>query len=290
MTSIRKVLFPVDFSQRCAGAARYVEAFGRLFRPSIDMVHVLPPPHYESISLEVSGPALAEVLAGRKEFAEKQLEGFLAGELKPFAVTRVLLEGDPAGQVVRHARETGASLIVLPTHGYGPFRRFILGSVAAKVLHDSDVPVLTGVHLEEAPPLEAIRFERIVAAVDLRAGSERVLEWAACFARATGAKLIVVHALPSLEGQTGPYFDPAWRESLSAEVTPKLDDMIAQLPVKAERMLVFGDSSKQVCEVAQAEGAGLLVIGREHQHEGLGRLNTHAYSIIRMSPCPVVSV
>ena len=39
----------------------------------------------------------------------------------------------------------------MPTHGYGPFRRFILGSNTAKVLHDADCPVWTGVHVEEIP-------------------------------------------------------------------------------------------------------------------------------------------
>ena len=58
-------------------------------------------------------------------------------------------------------------LIVMPTHGYGPFRRFILGSVTAKVLHDADCPVMTGVHLEEAPPIDTIAFRHVLVAVDL---------------------------------------------------------------------------------------------------------------------------
>jgi len=40
---------------------------------------------------------------------------------------------------------------MMPTHGLGGFRRFLLGSVTAKVLHDADCPVWTGVHLERAP-------------------------------------------------------------------------------------------------------------------------------------------
>jgi hypothetical protein len=34
-------------------------------------------------------------------------------------------------------------MILMPTHGYGPFRQMLLGSVTAKVLHDSKCPVLT---------------------------------------------------------------------------------------------------------------------------------------------------
>jgi hypothetical protein len=40
----------------------------------------------------------------------------------------------------------GADLVMLPTHELGPLRRFLLGSVAAKVLHDESAVVWTGVH------------------------------------------------------------------------------------------------------------------------------------------------
>jgi nucleotide-binding universal stress UspA family protein len=50
-----------------------------------------------------------------------------------------------------HALAENASLIILPTHGYGPFRRFLLGSATAKVLRDADCPVLIGAHMEHAP-------------------------------------------------------------------------------------------------------------------------------------------
>ena len=36
----------------------------------------------------------------------------------------------------------------MPTHGFGPLRRFLLGSVAAKVLHDAQCPVWTSVHTD----------------------------------------------------------------------------------------------------------------------------------------------
>ena len=52
-------------------------------------------------------------------------------------------------KIVELAHESpDQTVILMPTHGYGPFRRFILGSNTAKVLHDADCPVWTGVHLE----------------------------------------------------------------------------------------------------------------------------------------------
>src|SRR5579871_2891263 len=82
----------------------------------------------------------------------------------------------------------------MPTHGYGPFRQFILGSITAKVLHDADCPVWTGVHLERAPQEPSIAFKNIVCAVDLGPQSCKTLEWAAGMQKQFGARLTVVHA------------------------------------------------------------------------------------------------
>jgi hypothetical protein len=55
-------------------------------------------------------------------------------------------------RIVEFAHNNNITLIAMPTHGYGLFRRFLLGSVTAKVLHDADCPIWTGVHMEAAPP------------------------------------------------------------------------------------------------------------------------------------------
>src|SRR5262249_41185418 len=144
------------------------------------------------------------------------LAAFLTDELGHLPVERVVLEGDPASSIVAYASENHADLIVMPTHGYGPFRRFLLGSVTAKVLHDARCPVWTGPHLEQAPVYEDIRFRKVLCAVDLAEGSECVMQWAAAFAREFGAELAVVHAIPGSEVQLGGlYFDPDWRNQMA---------------------------------------------------------------------------
>jgi len=96
----------------------------------------------------------------------------------------------------------------MATHGYGPFRRFLLGSVTAKVLHDAACPVWTGPHLEQAPSYRNIGFHRIVCAIDLAQRSRAVLEWAGRFAREFDAELDIVHVLPHTLVQLGGiYFD-----------------------------------------------------------------------------------
>ena len=155
MLPFKKILFPVDFSQHSMGAAHYAEAFAGRFDADLTVLHVVTIPKYND--LRPSSPA--------EERAH--LEEFLAKELEYFRVHRVLAHGDPATEVLKVAKAQHSDLIMMPTLGSGGFRRFLLGSVTAKVLHDADCPVWTGVHLEQAPPLEKIVFRNFLCAVNL---------------------------------------------------------------------------------------------------------------------------
>ena len=290
MFKINKILLPVDFSERAIGAARYAEALGDYYGAQVTILHVIPAPHYEFGALEAGGSMIGDLYANRRKVLEQQCATFLTKELPKLQAERVVKEGDPSREIVTYANDLGLDLIVMPTHGYGPFRRFVLGSVTSKVLHDADCPVLTGVHLEEAPEPERIHFQTVLAAIDLREHSQQVLRWAHEFAATQKARLIVVHVTPSIEGKAGEYFDPDWRIHLSDQARSAIDKLQAQVGSAAEVVVEAGEAHLAVCELASQQKANLLVIGRGSAAGVFGRLRTHAYSIIRLSPCPVVSV
>jgi len=75
----KKILFPVDFSERCSSAARMVEIFAGRFQAEVTLLHVLEPLSYNDIPVDSSG------------IAEQRLSTFLVDELKHFDVRRVLL-------------------------------------------------------------------------------------------------------------------------------------------------------------------------------------------------------
>jgi nucleotide-binding universal stress UspA family protein len=290
MPSLGRILLPVDFSGRCRGAARYTEVLTGRFGSEVTILHVLPPPHYEISALEVGGSVLNELFANRTAQVRKEMEAYLAEELGGLSVSRVLLEGDPARKIVEYAHSEHINLMIMATHGYGRFRRFILGSVAAKVLHDADCPVWTGVHLEEAPAIESISFRNIAVAVDLGEQSAQALEWGAWLASAFNAALFLVHATPSLEGQAGEYFDADWRVHLAEQAKKGLAELQERAGTNAEMIVESGDAPNAVCAAAGRVHADVLVIGRGSAAGIFGRLRTNAYAIIRQSPCPVVSV
>jgi len=239
--------------------------------------------------MEVGGSVLEELFRTRTEQARKDLDAFLPNELPATICDRTLVEGDPAARIVATAHDLASDLIVMPTHGYGPFRRFILGSVTAKVLHDADCPVWTGVHLE-ASSVDQVHFNHVAAALDLGPSSERTLMWASRFASKVGAKLSLIHSMPNLEGKAGEYFDPNWRKHIEATVREEVASLQGRLGVEAPVLLDSGDPATVVCDVAADIQADVLVIGRGSAAGVFGRLRANAYSIIRQSSCPVVSV
>ncbi|HUE00235.1 MAG TPA: universal stress protein [Bryobacteraceae bacterium] len=287
MKSLSKILLPVDFSERSLGAARYAKTLADRFHSELTLLHILTPPHYEFGALEIGGSMLTELYSNRTEQVEKELETFLAGELAGLDVSRVVLEGDPARQIVEYAHAEKVGLIVMPTHGYGPFRQFILGSITAKVLHDADCPVWTGVHMEEAPQAEPMSFQEIVCAIDLGPQSCKALEWATSMQKEFKGRLTVVHVMANSPA-TGQADERAWEMELAVR-----DDMARlqqRFGTQAELAIEAGDPPHVVCEMAKKRQANLLVIGRGSAAGVFGRLRTNAYGIIRQSPCPVVSV
>jgi nucleotide-binding universal stress UspA family protein len=283
-----KILVPVDFSEQSAGAARYALALAEHFRAELSLLYVRGP-ELEPWAMDVG---LSTPVWRRQplELAQKRLDGFLAEPGGGAGVRRVVMEGDPAQTIVSYAHDLGAALIVMPTHGYGPFRRFLLGSVTAKVLHDAECPVWTGVHLEQAPPIETVRGGNVVCGVDLGPHSRCVVEWAARVVEDLGAGFVVVHAIPALEAEAGEHFDSQWRVRVENQAVERVEDMLRESGVRAEVLVSCGDAPRVVRCAALRYRATLLVIGRGSAAGIFGRLRTNAYAILRESPCPVVSV
>jgi nucleotide-binding universal stress UspA family protein len=262
MFQLRRILFPVDFSDRCRGAAGYVEALVGRFDAELILLHVI----------EATYNSTLEDL--RVTQLEK-LDTFFGQDLKHLRVKKLVDHGDPAQEIIECASALHADLIMIPTQGMGIYRRLILGSTSAKVLHDADCPVWTGVHLENAPSLESVVCERILCAVDLKPSSARVLDWAARLAEEYQAELTLVHVV---QGET---------RGGTREALERLQETArARAVVRVET----GEVSRVVAGLGGELKADLLVIGRKAEAGVLGRLEMTAYSIIRKSPCPVVSV
>jgi len=266
MFQLRRILFPVDFSDRCRGAAGYVEALVGRFEAELILLHVIEATYNST-------------LEDLHETQRENFDKFFDEGLKHLRVKKLVEHGEAAQKIIECASVHHADLIMIPTQGMGIYRRLILGSTSAKVLHDADCPVWTGVHLENAPSLEAVAYQRIVCAVVLKPPSARVLDWASHLAEEYQAGLTLVHVTPGSETQDAC--------SVARHALGHLQEAVGS---RATVRVETGEASKTVAHLARELKADLLVIGRKAEAGVLGRLDMTAYSIIRQSPCPVVSV
>ena len=287
MNSLTKILLPVDFSERSALAVRYARDLALHFRSELILAHVLPPLHSE-FGIEITGSMLVDVYRSRTDQAEQDLNAFELDALTGLNVRRLLLHGEPASKIVELAHEERVDLIAMPTHGYGQFRRFILGSNTAKVLHDADCPVWTGVHIEDAAPAAA-PFAKILCAVDLGPQSARTLAWASWLQREFHGQLTLIHAIAAhAEALDEP--DLSWRTGIREIAEEELLRLQRETGAEADLLLEAGEPTRIICSAAARVGAGTVIIGRGSAAGNFGRLRTNSYAIIRQSPCPVVSV
>lgn len=272
MISIGKVLFPVDFSDRCRGTAHAVRATAGRFQAEVTALHIIEAdPVDESLSNQV----------------HDAMDRLMAEDLSGCKVTPCIVSGDPATRIVEHAHNGHIDLVMMPAHGHGTFRRFLLGAVTAKVLHDAQCPVWTSTHLESWPAVENISLRTLLCGVDFGPQSIAALKCASQVAAEFHAKLIVAHAIPIIEAFERP---ATWRNKIMRAAEERVHAVERKLEISAKVEILEGSPASALCEMAEHMDADLIVIGRTHISTDSGKLGANAYAIIAHSPCPVLSV
>lgn len=278
MSPVKTILAPVDFSDQSRFAVREAASIADRFGARLLLLHVVPDP--ESGFAQFRGQ---ESLGEREAYAAAELAQVAARDAPECASEEIVVAGEVGDAVRRIVEERDVDLIVLPTSGEGPFRPFLIGSNAAKVLHDVKCPVLTGAHAEEAPDA-CFPYYRIGCLLDLREGSDKVLQDAFDFARAYRADLTVIHVTPPFQVDDEPAADFALAVKRSAR--RRLHELMERVNVEAASVIESGDLIAKAAELVAGKKLDLLVIGR-----GAGDdFRSDAYDLIRSSHCPVLSV
>jgi nucleotide-binding universal stress UspA family protein len=132
------LLVAVDFEDASHRAIGYAKQLAGPLGATLALVHVyqLPVYTYPGLDPSILPGFHHEVMVAARE----ALEQLARAEGVP---STMLHDGDPAREILEAARECGASMIIMGTHGRRGLSHALLGSVAEKVIRQSDVPVIT---------------------------------------------------------------------------------------------------------------------------------------------------
>jgi nucleotide-binding universal stress UspA family protein len=288
MPSIKHIVFPMDFSDRSNGAVPFVAEMARRHDARVTLIAVAHPFYAGGLEgAPMIDPQL--ILNGVKSQLDNVHNAFLS-DFAGLKVDRFAVLGDPARAITDFIAANKVDLVMMPTHGYGPFRQLLLGSVTAKVLHDVHVPVWTTAHTGEAPDRAHVDVRKILCAVDASPASIQLMRWAGGLCKNLRATLRLVHAVPAIEAWPERQMNQKFEETLRENARRTIQNLEKAADIGVPVCVGAGTVPDVVREEALQHGADLVLIGRGALQETMGRLRTHSYGIIRHAPCPVLSV
>ena len=225
-------------------------------------------------------------------------------------VETVIPHREPAGGIVEEAGQDPGALIVITSHGRSGLARWWLGSVADKVLHTSDNPMLIIRIREQAfrPPGESPG--RLIVPLDGSELAELVLPHVIHLATGMGMPVKLLQITPPEEeyyrfAAMGPGLAPSPAPSAPSitelvqlaaqEGSAYLDDVKSRLidkGVQVVDMEVTQGTPADVIVDRVSEDDVSLVAMTTHGRSGVGRmmLGSVAERVIRQSGCPVLAV
>jgi nucleotide-binding universal stress UspA family protein len=267
---IRRVLVCLDRSPFSEVCVPYALCISKAFGSAITLLHVLEGQHERSGPR--SGPHATDAVGW--EISRREASEYLnrierqAAQLSGQRVDVRLEQGHPAERITGLARELGADLTVIGSHGEGGVVAWNLGSTVQQVLAVARGSVLVARSSSSAPT--AVCPRRLLVPLDGSLRTESVLPTAARIARAYGAELVLLHVVDDPQ-PTALLRAPDDLELARALATrlefraraylDQLGDPLAKEGVSVRAIVVRRvDRHQALLEVAQREEVDLVVL------------------------------
>lgn len=185
-----KILVPTDFSDLSKKALEVADRYASLFNGKVYPFHSHIPITEldEPYALGMTSQVYQDYEEIEKTIREK-LDSLAEKKLTPENIGKSIVNvGNPAQSIVTESEDY--DLIIMSTHGRTGFTRFLLGSVAEKVLRMSDVPVLV---VENESNVED--FKKIMVTTDFSDNANAAYPHALKIAQKSGGTIDLVHIL-----------------------------------------------------------------------------------------------
>lgn len=226
----------------------------------------------------------------------KEAEHYFAGLRAAYADDDLQLhveipQGDVAGAVVDAARQAHARLVIMSSHGYSGVKRWLLGSVAEKVLYAAPCPVW--VVRAATPP------RQMLITLDGSTLAEEVLLPAFSVARCFGAKVTLLRVVPEIAGheiETLDKFERGFGRRLveetheaAADYLSRVADRFREADLELHTAVRSGPAGDTILEYAERHAVDLVAM-TTHGRTGLRRwiYGSVTHKVLSQLPCSML--
>jgi nucleotide-binding universal stress UspA family protein len=255
-----RIIVATDGTEAASGALHVADALAKRHHANVEVVSVVEPLPMQGIfHAETIAIAQRELEEAGRMSMQRRVREILAGIGEDAARWPATVEiGSPAPTIVRLARETGATLIVLGLGRHAVTDRWFGSETALRVMRLSHVPVLA------VPPQTDSLPQHAVAAVDFSAFSHDAAE-AALQILAPGGTLHLAHVLWKPIGETAWIEGRDWPKVQRRQMEVRLEDLAHRLEhdfgVAVETHFLEGDAARETARLVESLGAGLVAAG-----------------------------
>ena len=295
MIRIDHIVCPLDFSEVSEEALRQATELARWYGATITALYVWPTIPMGAIAAHSPVPP-----THLDEHSRRDLTRELAGMVKRSGlaaaqVRALVVEGDPATEILRLAADHGADLLVMGTRGRSGLKRWILGSVTESVLRRAPCPVLT-VTTRARAHVSPAQLRTIVCAVDFSEASLRAVEYGFSLAQEKRARLVLLHVVTGLGNPADEalFLSPDFATRVKEDALARLRSLV---PERAddwsipEARVGVGRADIEILRLARERSADLVVMGAQRRQgfDGLFSAST-IRTVASKADCPVLAV
>lgn len=135
----KRILIATDGSKRTMSAVEEGLVLARQNKAKVYAVYVVDTVTFTSIPMDVTWENMYQLLKDEGEEAVRKVKEMADRDID---IETHVLEGNPAIEITKFARDNGVDLIVVGTLGKSGIDRLLLGSTAEKVVRIAPCPVL----------------------------------------------------------------------------------------------------------------------------------------------------
>jgi len=138
--TLDKALVPLDGSKESEAVIPYIEELASKLEVEVTLLHILAPHYY--IYSETQLKQMESLRTSAKGYIERVAAQLKQKGIAATAEFREVTQGAEAEEIIKLADETQADVVAMSTHGRSGIGRWVLGSVADRVLHEGNTPLL----------------------------------------------------------------------------------------------------------------------------------------------------